>query len=154
GGLLTLGLGAAVLSKISARPAMAVPTSDQIELVRMANVTLAEAQHDPQFGNANELFQRAKGVMVVPRLVKGGFFVGGEGGNGVLMARHGNVWSHPAFYTLASASFGLQIGLEVAEVVLLVMSNRALNAWMQDEVKLGGHAGLTVLVVGSGASAA
>src|ERR1019366_9533162 len=57
-------------------------------------------------------------------------------------------WSHPAFYTLASASFGLQIGLEVAEVVLFVMSERALNAWMQDEVKLGGH------VVGTNAAAA
>ena len=63
-------------------------------------------------------------------------------------------WSHPAFYTLASASFGLQIGIEVAEVVLFVMSERALNAWMQDEVKLGGQAGLTVLVVGSNAAAA
>ena len=86
--------------------------------------------------------------MVVPQLVKGGFFVGGEGGNGTLMARHGNRWSDPAFYTLGSASFGLQIGLEVAEVVLFVMSDRALNAWMRDEVRLGGQAGLTVLSSG------
>jgi lipid-binding SYLF domain-containing protein len=69
------------------------------------------------------------------------------------MARHGDRWSNPAFYTLASASFGLQIGLEVAEVVLFVMSGRALNAWMRDSVRLGGQAGLTVLVVGSNAAA-
>jgi lipid-binding SYLF domain-containing protein len=154
GGLMTIGLGTAVLGRLAIRPAMAVPTSDEIELVRKANVTLAEAQHDPQFGNATDLFQNAKAVMVVPQLVKGGFFVGGEGGNGILMARHGAHWSYPAFYVLASASFGLQIGLEVAEVVLFVMSDRALNAWMHDEVKLGGQAGLTVLVLGSNASAA
>lgn len=154
GGLVTLGAGLAVLGRVGIGSALAAPTADQIELVRRANGVLEEARHDPEFGNAKELFQNARGVMVVPQLVKGGFWVGGEGGNGILMARHGNHWSNPAFYTLASASFGLQIGLEVAEVVMFVMSQRALNAWMQDEVKLGGQAGLTVLVVGSNASAA
>jgi lipid-binding SYLF domain-containing protein len=152
GGLLTAGLGAAVLGTL-ARSALAAPTSDQIELVRHANVVLDEARHDPEFGDSRRLFQSARGVMVVPQLVKGGFFVGGEGGNGILMARHGNRWSEPAFYTLASASFGLQIGLEVAELVLFVMSDRALNAWMRDEVRLGGQAGLTVLVLGTNAAA-
>jgi len=151
--LITAGLGGAALTGLTTRLVNAAPTSDQTELVRKADVVLDEARHDPQFGNSGQLFQRALGVMVVPNLVKGGFFVGGEGGNGVLMARHGNRWSNPAFYTLASASFGLQIGLEVAEVVLFVMSNRALNAWMQNEVRLGGQAGLTVLVVGSNAAA-
>ena len=122
--------------------------------MRHANVVLNEARHDAQFGNSRQLFQTARGVMVVPQLVKGGFSFGGEGGDGVLMARHGANWSNPAFYTLASASFGLQIGLEVAEVVLFVMSEHALNAWMQDEVKLGGQAGLTIFIVGSNASAA
>jgi lipid-binding SYLF domain-containing protein len=154
GGLLTFGLGAGVLGSVVTRSARAAPTTDQTELVRRANVVLDEARHDPEFGNSRELFQTAKAAMVVPQLIKGGFFVGGEGGNGVLMARHGAQWSYPAFYTLASASFGLQIGLEVAEVVLFVMSDRALSAWMRNEVKLGGQAGLTVLVLGSNASAA
>jgi lipid-binding SYLF domain-containing protein len=154
GGILTLGLGSVVLGNAITRSVSAAPTQDQVNLVRRANIVLEEARRDPEFGNSRELFATARGVMVVPQLVKGGFFVGGEGGNGVLMARHGPHWSHPAFYTLASASFGLQIGLEVAEVVLFVMSERALNAWMQDQVKLGGQAGLTVLVLGANASAA
>ena len=151
--LMGAGLGAAALGSVTSRLANAAPTSDQIELVRRADIVLDEARHDPEFGDSRRLFRTARGVMVVPNLVKGGFFVGGEGGNGVLMARHGDRWSNPAFYTLASASFGLQIGLEVAEVVLFVMSGRALNAWMRDEVRLGGQAGLTVLVIGSNASA-
>ena len=152
--LVTIGVGSFVLGRVMTRSVIAAPTADQVKLVRRANVVLDEARHDPEFGNSRQLLQTARGVMVLPQLVKGGFFVGGEGGNGVLMARHGAHWSHPAFYTLASASFGLQIGLEVAEVVLFVMSERALNAWMQDEVKLGGQAGLTVLVLGANASAA
>jgi lipid-binding SYLF domain-containing protein len=151
--LMGAGLGAAALGSVTSKLASAAPTSDQIELVRRADVVLDEARHDPEFGDSRRLFQTARGVMVVPNLVKGGFFVGGEGGNGVLMARHGGEWSNPAFYTLASASFGLQIGLEVAEVVLFVMSGRALNAWMRDEVRLGGQAGLTVLVIGTNAAA-
>jgi lipid-binding SYLF domain-containing protein len=153
GGLMTFGLGTALLSTMATK-AIAAPNSGEIDLVRSANIVLDKAERDPEFGNSRELFQSAKAVMVVPQLVKGGFFVGGEGGNGVLMARHGGKWSYPAFYTLASASFGLQIGLEVAQVVLFVMSDAALNAWMTNKVKLGGDAGLTVLVLGTDASAA
>src|ERR1700689_2837723 len=100
GGLMTFGLGAAVLGTVATKSAMAAPTSDQIELVRRSNTVLDEARHDPQFGNSGDLFQTAKGVMVVPQLVKGGFFFGGEGGNGILMARHGSQWSYPAFSTI------------------------------------------------------
>lgn len=152
GGLLTFGAGAIALGGI--KSAAAAPRADQVDLVKRSYAVLDEARHDPEFGDSRRLFETARGVMVVPQLIKGGFWIGGEGGNGILMARHGNRWSNPAFYTIASASFGLQIGLEVAQVVLFVMSQRGLNAWMQDEVKLGGQAGLTVLVVGSNASAA
>jgi lipid-binding SYLF domain-containing protein len=152
--LAGLGAGAAVLGGMSLTSWEAEAAADQAELIRRADATIQEAQHDAQFGNSKELFQRAKAIMVVPQLVKGGFVFGGEGGNGILLARRGNSWSKPAFYMIASASFGLQIGLEVAELILFVMSDRALQAWMQDEVKLGANAGLTVLVVGSNAGAA
>jgi len=152
--LARLGLSGAVLGLFASGSQKAHADTDQADLVRRANITLSEAQNDPQFGNSRELFQTARAIMVVPQLVKGGFFFGGEGGNAILVARHGSSWSNPAFYTIGSASFGLQIGLEVAEVVMFVMSERALRAWMEDQVKLGAQAGLTVLVVGSNAQAA
>lgn len=154
GRLMGQGLGAAALGGILLRSRGAHAESDQAELVRRANITLAEAQQDPQFGNSSSLFRQARAVMIVPQLVKGGFFVGGEGGNGVLIARHGGGWSNPAFYSMGAVSFGLQAGVEVSEVVLFVMSERALLAWLKNEVKLGAQAGLTVLVVGSSAAAA
>jgi lipid-binding SYLF domain-containing protein len=70
------------------------------------------------------------------------------------VARTASGWSNPAFYTLASASFGLQIGIQSAEVVLFVMSDKALQHWMEDEFKLGAGANLTVVTIGAGAAAA
>jgi lipid-binding SYLF domain-containing protein len=128
--------------------------SDQQQVVDHAKVAIDDMYNDSSFGNAKSLIQRAKGVMIVPELVKGGFFVGGEGGSGVLLVKSGGSWSAPAFYTVGAASFGLQIGVETAEVVFFVMSDKALKAWMKNEVKLGAKAGLTVLVLGSNAEAA
>src|SRR6185437_11154251 len=82
--------------------------SDQANLVDRARITIDDLKTDKEFGNARDLLRRAKAVLIVPSLVKGGFFVGGEGGQGVLLARNAAGWSNPAFYTLASASFGLQ----------------------------------------------
>lgn len=129
--------------------------SDEQSLVEHAKITVDDMRSDPSFGNSTELLKRAKAVMIVPQLVKGGFFIGGEGGSGVLLAKSATgTWSYPAFYTVGAASFGLQIGVEEAQLVFFVMSDKALKAWMKNEVKLGAKAGLTVLVVGSNAEAA
>jgi lipid-binding SYLF domain-containing protein len=144
-------LGLAITGMLAAAPAFAA--SEQQQLLDQSATTIAAMKSDPSFGNAKDLLLRARAVMVVPQLVKAGFFLGGEGGSGVLTARTGSGWSNPAFYTVAGASFGLQIGVETAEVVFFVMSDRALTAWMKDEVTLGANAGLTLLVVGSNAEA-
>jgi len=136
-------------SLLTAAPAFAGPEQQQI--VDRARATIEAMRHDESFGNAPQLLHRAKAVMIVPQLIKAGFFVGGEGGDGVLLVRTPTGWSNPAFYTVGAASFGLQIGGETAEVVFLVMSDRALDAWMHNEVKLGAQAGLTVAVIGSNA---
>jgi lipid-binding SYLF domain-containing protein len=149
---LTRRAALAGAASLVAAPALAA--SDAQNLVRRARITLDEARHDKQFGEAPALFHRARAVMVVPQLVKGGLLFGGEGGNAVLFTPSGDGWGHPLFYTLAAVSFGLQIGLEEAEVVLFVMSRRALRAWTEDSFTLGAKAGLTVLVIGSNAAAA
>ncbi|HLY57030.1 MAG TPA: lipid-binding SYLF domain-containing protein [Stellaceae bacterium] len=138
---------------ISASPAQAA--SSQQNLVDKAVTTINDLRHDNEFGNAKDLMHRARAVMVVPGLVKAGFFLGGEGGDAVLMTRTvGGGWSDPAFYTLASASFGLQAGVEEAEVVMFVMSDRALQAFMNDEFKIGAQGGLAIATLGSEAEAA
>jgi lipid-binding SYLF domain-containing protein len=134
---------------------MAHAESDQQTLVDRARITINDLRHDQAFGNAKELMKTARAVLIVPRLYKGGFFVGGEGGNGVLLARQANGgWSEPAFYGIGSASFGLQIGLQQSEMVIFVMNQKALDAVMTDQFKVGANAGIAVATLGSGVEGA
>jgi lipid-binding SYLF domain-containing protein len=124
------------------------------EVLDRANRTVDHLRTDPAFAQAARMIHNARGVLIVPRLVKGGFIFGAEGGDGVLLRRNGRGWSSPAFYNLGSASFGLQIGLEQAELVFIIMSDRALRGIEQGETKLGAGAGLTVVTLSSAAEGA
>jgi SH3 domain-containing YSC84-like protein 1 len=129
--------------------------SDQQNLVDEARITLDHLQHDQEFGNAKELLRHARAVMIVPNLFKAGFFFGGEGGDAIMLARSaGGSWTNPAFYTLASASFGLQIGGQLSEVVMIIQTDKALNALEADQFKFGAQAGIAVVTLGSSAQAA
>jgi lipid-binding SYLF domain-containing protein len=149
-GLACLAVAAAFA--LAARPTLAA--SDQQNLVDEARITLDHLKTDKEFGNAPEALRKARAVLIVPNLVKAGFFLGGEGGDGVMLAHNRGGWSDPAFYTLGSASFGLQIGIQAAEVVMLVMNDKALTALEQTEFKFGAQAGLAVVTLGSSAQAA
>jgi lipid-binding SYLF domain-containing protein len=141
-------LAAASVVPLLAPAAHAAP-SDQQALVDRARLTIADVHKDKAFGNAPELLHKARAILIVPRLYKGGFFVGGEGGDGVLLARTAHGWSQPAFYAMGSASFGLQIGLEQSEVVMFIMSQKALNAILKNQFKVGADAGLAIVTLGS-----
>jgi lipid-binding SYLF domain-containing protein len=112
--------------------------------------TLQDLRHDKEFGNAIQLLSRARAVLIAPQIFKAGFFFGGEGGRAVLMVRGpSGSWSDPAFYTIASGSFGLQIGAQVAEMIMFVMSERALSALMANKFEIGANAGIAVATLGS-----
>jgi lipid-binding SYLF domain-containing protein len=100
------------------------------------------------------MMRNARAVYIVPHLVKGGFIFGAEGGSGVLVRRTGNGWGEPKFYDLASASFGFQAGLQSAELVFIINSQRALSGIEHGNFKLGGQAGITVATLSSGAEGA
>jgi lipid-binding SYLF domain-containing protein len=135
-------------------PAKADTASEKAELLRHANQTVNHLRHDPAFGTARTMLQGAEAVYIVPKLVKGGFIFGAEGGDGVLLHRTGKGWSTPRFYGMGSASFGLQAGLEQAELVFIINSRRALAGIEKGEVKLGAAAGLTVVTLSGGAEGA
>jgi lipid-binding SYLF domain-containing protein len=152
-----LGFGAALLAAPFAVPLTAsvahAQTSQQVT-IDGARKVLNDLRHDKEFGNARTLLREAKAVLIVPKLIKGGFFVGGEGGDGVIMVRRGRVWSSPAFYALGSASFGLQVGLEQSEVIMLLMTQKAVEGVLRDQFKLGAQAGISVVTLGSGVEGA
>ncbi len=114
---------AAAIGLAAVMTASVACASDETELVAHATRVAEHMKSDPAFAAAHDMLGRARAVLIVPSLVKGGFVFGAEGGNGVLLKRNGRGWSSPAFYSMGSASFGLQIGLEKAEIVLLIMSD-------------------------------
>jgi lipid-binding SYLF domain-containing protein len=105
--------------------------------------------------NLGELLQKSRGIMIFPELVKAGFIFGAQGGSGVFLSHDvaTNTWSYPAFYVFGAGSFGLQIGLQVSKIVFIVMNDRALNALMSDEFKIGAEAGIAIVTLGAGAEA-
>lgn len=124
-------------------------------LVDKARMTLAEFNEAKDMDAFRDLLKTAKGVFISPQILKGAFIVGASGGSGVFMVRDGRSgkWSGPAFYTIGSASFGLQIGGQASEVVLLAMTDRGVSALLSSSVKLGADVGVAAGPVGIGASA-
>jgi lipid-binding SYLF domain-containing protein len=136
--------------------ALAVPAqaADNAELLRDAAVTVSHLRSDPAFGAARTMLRDAKAVYIVPHLIKGGFIFGAEGGEGVLLRHTGRTWGPPMFYDMGSASFGLQAGIEKAELVFIINSDAALEGIKKGNVKLGAGGGLTVVTLSSGAEGA
>ena len=145
----TASLGIAIAA---ARPALAGP--EQQEIVDKAKITVDKFHADTDYPEFKNVLHRAKGVLVFPSLLKAGFIVGAEGGTGVLCARGSTGWSYPAFYTMGSGSFGLQIGAQEAEVILALMTDKGLEQVMKSEVKLGADASIAVGPKGAGVEAA
>jgi lipid-binding SYLF domain-containing protein len=134
-----------------AAPRAAHASSDQQALVDRATLAVNEIMRDQHAADVKSVLRRARAVMVFPRVFRGGFIVGGEGGTGVLLARDGaGNWSSPAFYLLASGSIGLQIGVSDSQVMIFIMNDRALNAVMESQFKFGGDASIAVATIGGG----
>ena len=130
--------------------------TEQEELVQKAQITVQKILQNKKIGSSvQKLLSQAKGILVFPNLYKGAFFFGAEGGSGILLAKGGEGrWSYPAFYFLGSGSFGLQIGAQTAEVMLLIMNERALFAVLNQKLKIGGDVNAAIGPYGVGGEAA
>ena len=96
---------------------------------------------DDEHGIPADILQRARGIAVIPNLIRGGFVFGGRRGRGVLAIRSPNgEWSNPAFVTLTGGSFGAQLGAESADVVLVFANDRAVRNIASGKFTLGGDA--------------
>ena len=98
--------------------------------------------------------KNSKGVFIVPQLLKAGFIFGGSGGRGVVLLRNAKTgqWSQPAFYSIGSVSFGLQIGAEASEVIMQIRTQRGLESLYGTSFKLGGDTSVALGPVGVGAA--
>jgi SH3 domain-containing YSC84-like protein 1 len=148
--LFSLGISPAAPAAHGASPAL-----EAKKVVENSSMTLEGFMADPANKEFQNLIKKAKGVYITPSLLKGAFVVGVSGGNGVLLIRdkQSGKWMGPAFYTLGGASFGIQAGGEASEVVLLILTDRGVKAFMSSNFKLGADIGIAAGPVGGGVAA-
>ncbi len=107
----------------------------------------------PDKGIPDEVLSNAKCILVVPNLIKGGFIIGGKHGRGVASCRTASGWSAPAFVSVGGGSWGLQIGVEGVDLVMLVMNDRGFQHLLSDKFELTGEGSVAAGPVGRHASA-
>lgn len=136
-------------------PANADYYSEPTELVTRAASVYKGFMSDPNMEWFQRNVGRARGIFIVPQMLRGGFIIGGSGGRGLLVALDelSAKWSSPAFYSMGSVSFGLQIGADSSEIILLIMTERGLNALLSTDYKLGADVSVAAGPVGASAKA-
>ena len=132
--------------------APAADDAEQKDLVEKSRMTLNSFLADANMEWFRDHIKDAKGIFIVPQLLKGAFFIGAEGGSGVFLVKDdkSGEWSQPAFYTMGAGSFGFQFGAQASEVVLMVMSQRGVESLLSSTFKLGGDVSVAVGPVGAG----
>lgn len=144
---------AVVLASTPAVPA-ARQDSDEARRVRDASSVFGEIMKAEDQGIPRSILAKAEGIAVFPSMVRGGFIVGGMRGRGVLSSRNDGVWSAPAFLTLTGGSFGLQIGGQAVDLVLVINDRRGLENLVSNQFKLGADVAVAAGPVGRDAQAA
>ena len=126
---------------------------DSIERLQMSSEVLHSIMSIPDKGIPQEVMANAKCIVVIPNLVKGGFIVGGEHGRGIASCRTAEGWSAPAFVSVGGGSWGLQIGVEGVDLVMVVMNDQGLQHLLSSKFELSGAASASAGPVGRHASA-
>lgn len=128
--------------------------SEPERVMDRAGTTAEHMFSDPEYAKLVELSTRAKGIMIFPDVLRAAFIFGARGGNGVLMTRDPNgVWAGPGFYTLGGVNWGLQAGGQSQEIILVIMTEKGLNAVMNRRVTLGADLSVAAGELGKGLNA-
>lgn len=161
--MVTIALGSLLLLAATGcthKPAAAATPGGVDTQKAQLNERVGEAGRDleqlinaPDNGISQSILAKAKCVSVVPDMVKGGFVVGGQHGRGLVTCRTANGWSAPAPIAISGGSWGAQIGVEQADVVLLFMNDGAVQSLLNNKLKLGGEAAVAAGPVGRDAQA-
>ena len=122
--------------------------------IQDAALVLKEIHSVPDKDIPQELWNKAACVLVVPGLKKAAFVFGGEYGKGLMSCRHGDNWSAPVFMQVGKGSWGLQIGAQSIDLVLLVMNEGGMQKLLKNKVSLGAEASIAGGPVGRDARAA
>jgi lipid-binding SYLF domain-containing protein len=118
-----------------------------------AGKVLHEIMAAPDNGIPEEVLEHARCVAVVPHMIKGGFVFGAQNGRGVATCRTADGWSSPAFFAITGGSWGLQIGLEGVDLVMIIQNEKGMQQLLASKFQLGADASAAAGPVGRHASA-
>ncbi len=151
--LIVLGL---IVGGCAPKPTEKASAARSERLLERSRLVLNEFLDDSQYQNMRVYVQNAYAIMIVPDLLKGGFFAGAEHGTAVMLVRDPTTggWGQPAFYDVYGGSLGLQFGVQSADVVLTVMNKGAVKRLVGSGVKLGADASVAAGRVGATVGAA
>ena len=124
-----------------------------VDRINAAHAVLHELMDTPDKGIPDDIAAKATCVAVIPSLKKGAFVVGGDYGQGVLSCRTAHGWSAPVFIQITGASFGLQVGGQATDLVLVATNRDGFQRLLKDKVKLGGDAAVAAGPVGRNSQA-
>jgi lipid-binding SYLF domain-containing protein len=132
----------------------AAPDRDKsVERLDKAGRVLSEIMAAPDKGIPEEVLDHAKCIAVVPHMIKGGFVFGAENGRGVATCRTAAGWSAPAFFAITGGSWGLQIGIEGVDLVMIIQNDKGMQRLLSSNFQLGADASAAAGPVGRHASA-
>ncbi|NNE08715.1 MAG: lipid-binding SYLF domain-containing protein [Gemmatimonadetes bacterium] len=153
--LLTTAAGLLILASLVTAPPAAADSetkaekkyskemSEDAERAMKAGTVLDEMMNADDHAIPEDLLERATGIAVIPHVVKGAMGVGGRYGKGLVATRGENgIWHAPSFVHVGGASWGLQFGVEAADLILVFTEADGVEALMEDKLKLGGSAGV------------
>ena len=136
------------------RPAAQDEGAEEAERITRATAALDAIMDADDSAIPNAVLERAQGIAVFPGTTRAGFGFGGMRGRGILSARCGDSWSAPGFLTLTGGSFGLQIGVQRSDIVLVIMVPAGLDNLVSNQFSIGVDAGVAAGPVGRNAAAA
>ena len=144
--------GLAVMSLATMSWASDSKQSDTERLDKAAAV-LHEVMSAPDKGIPQEVMDHAKCVAVVPHMIKGGFVFGAQGGKGVATCRTEHGWSAPAFFAITGGSWGIQIGVEGVDLVMVFQNDKGMEKLLTSKFQIGADASAAAGPIGRHASA-
>jgi lipid-binding SYLF domain-containing protein len=143
-----------LLTAISVAADAANLSTAETKRIQEAAQVLKDIHTVPDKDIPQELWSKAACVIVVPGLKKAAFVIGGEYGKGLMSCRHGDAWSAPVFMQVGKGSWGLQLGAQSIDLVLLVMNESGMQKMLRNKVSLGAEASIAGGPVGRDARAA
>jgi len=150
---IMLALAIASLSVATMSWALDQDKQDTTERLDKAAAVLHEVMATPDKGIPEEVMEHAKCVAVVPHMIKGGFVFGAQGGRGVATCRTEKGWSAPAFFAITGGSWGLQIGIEGVDLVMIIQNEEGMKHLLASKFQVGADASAAAGPVGRHASA-